>query len=397
MEQQDRLFTPRFFAMWLFAFITFFSAFQLLPAIPFRIQELGGSKTLAGSFLTAYTLASALAAPITGAIADRLGRKRMLITASVLFIFFSLAYGVVENLAVLLAIGIVHGTLWSGILSSSSAIMTELIPVSRRTQGLAYWGLSSTFAFAIAPAVGIEVHHRWGWGALCLELAVLSVIMSVWALWLLPSHTPHEDAKAPRFSDSWDFRVMKIALSMAVTAIGYGGITSYVAIYAIERKLSPPSLFFTVFALTVVFVRITTSHLGDRYGTKAVLYPSFVVIPVSLAILAVTTTHWQLVTSAILFGIGFGGAFPAIMAFLVSTTDPARRARTFGSFVGAFDTGIGLGSISLGAIGERWGLATAFAISAVISCFAMPIFAAATRGLGNGTPVAADPKHVATE
>jgi MFS family permease len=389
----DRLFTPRFLALWLFAFGTFFAAFQLLPAIPFRIRELGGSKTAAGSFLAAYTFASAFAAPIMGSIADRVGRKRMLILASALFIVFSVLYGMVTNIPLLLAIAVVHGALWSAILSSSSAIMSDLIPESRRTQGLAYWGLASTFAFAAAPAVGIAIHHRYGWEVLCLELAILSVVMAIWST-RLPTHAAPADAKLPRVGELWDWRVIRIAASMAVTAFGYGGITSYVAMLAMERGIEPPSLFFTVNALAIVFVRLTTSHLADRYGTRAVLYPSFAAIPISFALLAVANTRSLLIAAAILFGIGLGGAFPAMMSFLVGNTEPENRARTFGSFVWAFDTGIGLGSLAIGALGDRYGLGTAFGIAAAISCLSIPIFAVTSRKLiRGGTAVAAPPEH----
>ncbi|MGZ5477694.1 MAG: MFS transporter, partial [Thermoanaerobaculia bacterium] len=80
----EPLFTRRFFGLWLFAFITFFAAFQLLPVIPFRIIDLGGSKAAAGWFLSAYAFASALSAPFMGNLADHLGRKRMLMTAALL-------------------------------------------------------------------------------------------------------------------------------------------------------------------------------------------------------------------------------------------------------------------------------------------------------------------------
>src|SRR4051812_32153667 len=136
---REPLFTPRFFALWAYAFVTFFSAFQLLPVIPLRILELGGSKAEAGWFLAVYTLASAFAAPLMGALADRVGRKRLLITASTLFIVFSLAYGAISFLPLLWVIGAIHGSIWSGILASASAIMSEYIPESRRTEGMAYW------------------------------------------------------------------------------------------------------------------------------------------------------------------------------------------------------------------------------------------------------------------
>src|SRR3954464_10028623 len=119
-REREPLFTPRFAALWLYAFVTFFSAFQLLPGIPFRIIALGGSTAAAGWFLSAYTFASAFSAPLMGTIADHVGRRRMLVVASLAFCGFSIAYGLITNIVVLLLVGIVHGALWSGILSSSS-------------------------------------------------------------------------------------------------------------------------------------------------------------------------------------------------------------------------------------------------------------------------------------
>jgi MFS family permease len=393
----DRLFTPRFLGLWVFAFITFFSAFQLLPAIPFRIIELGGSKTVASLFLTAYTLASALAAPVMGNLADRVGRKRMLVIASTLFIGFSIAYGTIPYLPLLLLIGVVHGAIWSALLSSSSALMTDMIPASRRTQGLAFWGISSTAAVSVAPMVGLNVFERFGWTALCYELAALSVLMAVWSSFIPDPGAEGDTSSQISLLDAWDWKVVKTAASLAVTAFGYGGITTFAAVLAVERNILPPSLYFTVFAITIVVIRVFTSHLGDRFGPKAVLYPSFAALPVSFAVLAVAQNRWQLVVSAVLFGIGLGGAFPAFMSFLVAHTDPRRRARTFGSFVLAFDTGIGLGSLVVGFIGDRWGLGTAFLVAAALSCLAIPIFTAASRGLGSGgTAVAAESGHAGT-
>src|SRR5438046_7332250 len=95
---REPLFTPRFAMLCAYAFITFFSAFQLLPAIPLRILQLGGSKAEAGWFLSVYTFASAFAAPVMGTIADHVGRRRLLITASIVFVGFSAAYGVIRDL-----------------------------------------------------------------------------------------------------------------------------------------------------------------------------------------------------------------------------------------------------------------------------------------------------------
>jgi MFS family permease len=378
------LFTRRFFGLWAFAFITFFSAFQLLPAIPFRILELGGSKTTAGWFLTAYTFASAFAAPVMGTVADHVGRKRLLIVASALFIIFSLAYGVVTHVPLLLVIGMIHGSLWSGLLASSSAIMSEFIPEARRTEGLAYWGLAGNFAIALAPMVGLPFFLRFGWRALCFELALLSVVMLIWS-WRLPvPHVEREEA-LPSLHDAWDWRVIRMASSMAVIAFGYGGITSFVAILSGERGIEPKSLYFTVLALTVVVVRVLFARLGDVYGPTRLLYPSYAAMPLAFLLLSVADTRGELVLSAVFLGVGFGGAWPAFSSYVLTHTDPARRARTFGSIVWAFDLGIGIGSLAIGALGDYQSLGFAFGVAAAISCLAIPIFAVTSRGLARAS------------
>ncbi|MEA2465676.1 MAG: hypothetical protein QOJ98_3423 [Acidobacteriota bacterium] len=393
---QEPLFTGRFISLWLFQFGTFFSAFQLFPVIPMRIMALGASKGTAGLFLFVYTLSSAFAAPIMGTIADSVGRRRMLVAASVVFVFFSLAYGVVPWLPLVLVIAVLHGAVWSSILSSASAIMTDFIPASRRTEGLAYWGLAPTAAIAIAPMIGLFVHKLGGWIALCVEIAVLSACMAVWAARMPAGHSGSGSTELPKLRELWDWQVVKTTLSLAVVSFGYGGITSYVAILSIERGIHPESLFFTVFAITIVLVRVFTSRLGDRFGHKVLLYPAFVAMPIAFATLAAAYATWQMVAAAILFGIGLGASFPAFMTFVVANTDEHRRARTFGSIIWAFDTGIGLGSFFIGAIGQRRGLGFAFNVAAALACLSIPIFVTTSRQLARGTPVADNAEHAGT-
>jgi len=390
---REPLFTPRFISLWLFQFGTFFSAFQLFPVIPMRIMDLGATKGTAGLFLFVYTLSSAFAAPVMGTLADTLGRRRMLIIASIAFVVFSVAYGVVPWLPVVLVIAILHGAIWSSILSAASAIMTDFIPASRRTEGLAYWGLAPTAAIAVAPAVGLFVHKLAGWTALCVEIAVLSAMMAVWAARIPGGQSGTGHARLPRIGELWDWQVVKTTMSFAVVSFGYGGITSYAAILALERSIHPESLFFTVFAITIFVVRIFTSHLGDRFGHKVLLYPAFVAMPISFATLAAAQSKWQMVAAAILFGIGLGASFPAFMTFVVTHTDEHRRARTFGSVIWAFDTGIGLGSFFIGAIGQRRGLGYAFNVAAALACLAIPIFIATSRQMTRGTGVADSAEH----
>src|SRR6186713_52203 len=125
--QSDRLFTPHFFVMCCFTFTVFLSAFQLLPTAPFHILDLGGSTFASGLFLGFLTYSSAFSAPLTGALVDKFGQRRILITSSLALAVFSTAYAVIPNYKVVLALVIVHGIFWSGLLSASASHMTSML------------------------------------------------------------------------------------------------------------------------------------------------------------------------------------------------------------------------------------------------------------------------------
>src|SRR5258706_15674034 len=108
----DRLFSPRFFVMCGFTFTVFLSAFQLLPTAPFRIHDLGGSTFASGLFLGFLTYASAFSAPLTGAISDRIGRRRTLVVASGVILLCAIGYALTTSYRVMLALVVVHGVFW---------------------------------------------------------------------------------------------------------------------------------------------------------------------------------------------------------------------------------------------------------------------------------------------
>ncbi len=369
------LFTARFFTMCGFTFTVFLSLFQLLPTAPFRILDLGGSKAIAGLFLGMLTYASALSAPITGALADRIGKRRMLLVTSVAIAGFSLAYAASRNYWLPLVLVFFHGLFWSGLLSAASAYMTEVIPESRRAEGIGYWGMATMLATAISPGVGLWMYgHGWAW--LCLGTAFLNVVMAAIA-WRLPPDT----AVAARLSQDRligsglvEWRVVAVAIALFLCSFGYGGIMSFVAVRCDELGIAPRSIFFMSFATTVFVTRIFSGRLADRVGHRRFLLPCLALVTVGLALTAAAHTRAQLVVGASVFGLGFGNQYPAFVGHVMRFVDPKRRGAAFGGILAAFDTGVGTGSIGVGALAERFGFGGAFGIAAGLSAFSIPYF-----------------------
>ncbi len=375
-----RLFTPRFFVMCGYSFTVFLSAFMLLPTAPYRILALGGSTLAAGLFLGFLTYASALSAPFTGGLADRLGKRRLLVTCSLAIAAFSSAYAVVRDFRLMLGLVLVHGVFWSGLLASSAAYLTDLLPDTRRAEGIGYWGLSTVAAIAIAPAMGFWL-YGFGWPTVCATAAALNLVMTAIA-WALP-----ESGRARAGVHGLvEWPILAASFTLFLYSFGYGALTSFIALYAESNGVTPKALYFPVLSAVIIGTRPFSGPLADRIGYQKVLLPALGLIVVGLAVLSYRGTRPWLVVSAVVFGVGFGAAYPVFAAYVLRHVDPSRRGAAFGSILAAFDTGIGTGSIATGWIIREVGFRAAFGTAAALATLSAPYFLFSERRLRRRPP-----------
>ncbi len=373
------LFNGPFFLMCGFTFTVFVSAFMLFPTMPFRIVELGGTRFAAGLFLGFLTYASAFSAPVTGALADRFGKRRVLVVCGAVLTLFSGLYGVTTNYTVPLALAVVHGLFWSGLLAASAAHMTDIIPESRRAEGIAYWGLSTICAIAIAPSLGLWLfHHGWVW--VCAACGAFNLVMTgiAWSLRDAGTLHRHENGFGHELVD---WRVMKLAFTLFLYSFGYGGITSFSALFADSLGVTPKSIYFTALAAVMIVSRPLTGPLADRIGPRRLLLPCLLLIALGLVMLPLSTGRNSLVASALVFGAGFGSAYTVFVAYVMKHVDPRKRGAAFGGILAAFDTGIGTGSISIGYLAQRYGFGVAFGVAGLLAALSLPYFLAVEKRL----------------
>ena len=369
----DRLFTPRFFVMCGFTFTVFLSVFQLIPVSPFHIRDLGGGSLASGLFLGFLTFASAWSAPFTGVLADRFGRRHTLMGASLGLAGFTASYAFIHSYSLLLALVLAHGIVWSSLLSASAAYMTDVLPVSRRAEGIAYWGLSSIIALAVAPSFGFWV-YRHGWGWLCAGTTALNLGMAAIAYYLRVDHeTGHAHPHA--HVGPWiERRVLLLSMPLFLYAYGYGTISSFSAVYADALGVRPKAIFLTTMAAVTLVTRPLFGRLADRVGYRQMFMPCLVAMALGLCILPWATTRALLMVSAGIFAIGFGTSYPVFAAYVMQDIPERRRGAAFGAILAAFDTGIGTGSTLTGWLIGRAGFPIAFGTAAALATLALPAF-----------------------
>ncbi len=173
---------------------------------------------------------------------------------------------------------------------------------------------------------------------------------------------PVASAKSTGRGRLLEWRVLVISFSLFLYSFGYGGITSFTALYADANGVTPKSIYLTALAVVILFTRPLAGRLGDRFGYKRVFVPCLVLISLGLGLLAFGGTRGWLIASAVVFGVGFGTAYPVYVGYVMQGVDADRRGAAFGAILAAFDTGIGTGSTSMGYLIQHYGFATAFGV-----------------------------------
>jgi predicted MFS family arabinose efflux permease len=256
-----------------------------------------------------------------------------------------------------------------------------MLPERRRAEGIAYWGLSSIAAIAVGPSIGFWI-FRFGWTTLCIGAAILNLIMAAIAWRLPPQAVPPRTHSSGRNGVEW--RVLVISLTLFMYSFGYGGITSFSALYADANGVVPKGLYLTTLALVMLVTRPLSGRLGDRFGYRRVFLLCLLIISAGLAVLTIGGTRVWLMLSATIFGIGFGTAYPTYVGYVMQHVGAHRRGAAFGAILAAFDTGIGTGSTTMGWIIGKYGFAAAFGVAAALSAVALPYFMIADRWLDPG-------------
>ncbi len=358
-DRRPALLSRDFALVWLLTFLTFFAAFQLFPTVPLRLRELGATLGESGRFLSVFTAGSAIGALFTGPLGDRLGHRRMVVASASLFALCVGSYGLLRQTWGFYLLALPHGVVWSGLLTSTLATLSHVLPESRRIDGLSLYGLASPSGVFFGPTLALWILERWGFPPLAYLLAAIFLGLSFYAR-TLPQVAPPE-SRRPAFQVPERAVLLPCAVLFA-SALGYGALNSYTAQEAKALHFAFPSAFFTALAVGMVGMRLAMTRIG--FGARpARLLPGMIgAAALGSGLLAVLPGGaWRHASSGVLYGAGYSMMHTLVNAYVLDRVDPARRGTAFGATLFAFDSGIGLGAFFLGALigwkGYRWGWA----------------------------------------
>lgn len=340
------------FTVLLGAYVVFISLMTFMAL--YAAEHFQANDTAAGFAASSFVIGAGLVRLVIGKYLDFIGRKRTLIISLAVFAISSLAYPLVDHYSLLIVLRIIQGTAFGIISTAITSAVIDIIPPRRRSEGLGYYSLAATLGMAIGPLTAVKISavasDEWvfNFTAICAAVSLLAVLPM-----RIKEHTPsHEEYRERwriRGSDLIDVKVLPVAVVAFLSAIGYALFTTYLPPYLLGRGMADAaSLFFIVFALSMLGVRLFAGRIHDRRGENAVIPWALLAFALSLALVAVADSLWLIILAAILGGIGQGGAVPSLQAVGIARTTPERIPIATSTHYLSLDAGIAVGPVALG-------------------------------------------------
>lgn len=363
---KDKLLSPDFCYILAANFLLFFAFYLILPVLPFYLkEEFMTDKSMIGFILSCYTLACLCIRPFAGYMLDTFSRRPLYLVAYASFMIIFGGYMVASVLMVFIILRIVHGFAFGLVTVAGSTIVIDILPSSRRGEGLGYYGLANNLAMSFGPMIGLFMY-----GVYSYEIIFLCSLVSC-VLGLFMASRVHTPAKEPvrREPVSLDrFFLVKGAwagVSLLLLSIPYGMTTTYVAMYSEEIGISVNSgLYFTFMAVGLAVSRLFSGRQVDKGHITRVISLGMYLVCFSFFALASLEVlmRWNPIFTSYLYlgialaqGVGFGTMFPAFNTLFVNLAPNSQRGTATSTYLTSWDVGIGIGLMMGGSIAQAFG------------------------------------------
>lgn len=420
---KDKLWT-RGFVLGTFAnFVSSCNYFMIMVVMTEYAMAVYEAPAAAAGLTASIFIFGTLIARLVGSLViGRANKKVLLFTAAIAEIAFTLLYLLNLSLAGLLAVRFLHGFFFGIFSTTMATYITEIVPTSRKGEGIGYYMLSVTLGAAIGPFAGILISRYVGYNDLFFWAAIVVVLsVPLLALLKLPKHTELEAAVIEEVSaevvgsetetarEDSAARVMEkaghahgqdepkrrdrtriiekstlpIGFVCCLIFFGYSSLLTFLTPFANEVGLTrAASVYFIAYAISMFITRPLSGRAFDRRGARFVMVPAFFSFMAGMLVLAFASNDWMILGSALLCGYGVGTLQSCGLAMAVKRAPVKRLPATNATFYMMIDAGAGAGPILLGAITPIIGYSMMYVAMAGVGLIALLLFFAVNKRYG---------------
>lgn len=313
--------------------------------------------SVSGLAASIFILGALIARFLGGAFIDRVGRKRSLVISALCETALSACYLLGGGIIGLFAIRILHGFFYGIAQTTVTAIVTELVPESRKGEGIGYYMLSSTIGSAIGPFLGMALMQWAGFNLLFVVCAAVAAASFLCAMVIRQPKKIDERAatsdraKRPHLSLSSfvEPTALPISTVMGIAYLAYGAVITYLSAFASSAGLmTAASFFFVVYSLAMMVCRPFTGRYFDRHGDLLVMLGGLAAFMIGMALLSQSYSGAVMLLAACFIGFGIGAIQPSGLTLAVQKAPDEHLTVVNSTYFMFLDIAIGLCPVLLG-------------------------------------------------
>lgn len=369
---KELLWTKPFVLVILSNLFLFLSLEMLLPTLPMFVANKGGTDAEIGLIIGLFTFSAVLLRPFVGIGSEKFGKKLLLIVGVAICLIGTASYYAAVTITMMLMLRIVHGVGFGISTTLYGTVASDIIPATRRGEGMGFFGTGNAVAISLGPFLGIWLMEEFGFNVLFIvgaSILLLAIIFTAFVNGDIREgrgHTQSEAAaKMPIMLRFVEPKALMPSLLGLLVGLPLGGVISFITLFGKEAGVQNIGFFFLVLAISEFLIRFVSGRIFDTIGRFWVLFPAAIFCIVGCVILYMTKSTGLLLLAAVFYGAGFGAIFPGLQAWVIDRVEPQRRGVATATFYNAFDIGIGSGAMLLGLAASRSGYATMYLVSSV--------------------------------
>lgn len=384
MNSKEKLWNANYIKVMTTNFLLYFAFYLLTPLLPLYLSEtFGATKDTIGIVLSGYTVAALIVRPFCGYVVDSFSRKKVLMLCLSGFAVFFAGYIAAGTILMFAICRTLHGGPFGAVTVANSTCAIDVLPSSRRNEGIGLYGLSNNFAMAIAPSIGIYLHNMVDSYMILFWIAFVVAISAVLIAWTI--RLPEKDIIRNKEKLSLDrfflTRAWLLAINIAMFGFCWGVLSNYLAIYSKEvlSITGGTGTYFALLSMGLFSSRLQghkalsqgklTQNAAEGMLISLVGFTLFVAIPHPVAYYL----------SAILIGLGNGHLYPAFLNMFVHVARHDQRGTANSSILTGWDLGFGIGCLLGGIVAEHFGYTATFWMVAAENALSVILFFLASR------------------
>lgn len=377
---KDKLWNSSFCVVIAGNFLLFFAFYLLLPVLPMYLSEaFAASRSTAGFILSSYTITALMVRPFAGYMVDTFPRKRLLLICYFVFLLFFGGYLLAGTLLLFAIIRAGHGIAFGLLTVSNSTVAIDVMPSSRRGEGIGYYGVSNNLAMAIGPTLSLYIHDAYANFDYIFLLSMASAAIGLVCVSTIkmPYRRDPVPEKPPVSLDRFLLlKGMPEAVTLIFYSFSYGILSTYLAIYGKEELgiESGAGLFFILLAVGLILSRLASGQWLNRGYVTRNIFVGMLLSLLGYLIFVSVRNEWGYYGAAVILGLGYGCICPAYQTMFINLAHNNQRGTANSTYLTAWDVGVGLGVLIGGQIADLTSYATAYATACVLCAVGYLLF-----------------------